>query len=62
MGECMSMNVQTAAKPVAAADRFAPPRAALAMPKQVLTAPPGSVMRALRSLLWIVAPGLRRLG
>lgn len=62
MGECMNMNIQTVAKPVAAADRFAPPRAALAMPKQVLTAPPGSVMRAVRSLLWAVAPGLRRLG
>lgn len=58
----MNMNIQTVAKPVAAADRFAPPRAALAMPKQVLTAPSGSVMRAVRSLLWAVAPGLRRLG
>ena len=56
------MNIQTGTKPVAAADRFAPPRAALAMPKQVLTAPPGSFMRAVRSLLWVVAPGLRRLG
>lgn len=62
MGECMNMNIQTGTKPVAAADRFAPPRAALAMPKQVLTAPPGSFMRAVRSLLWAVAPGLRRLG
>lgn len=62
MGECMSMKVQAAAKPVASADRFAPPRAALAMPKQVLTVPPGSLMRSLRNLLWAIAPGLRRLG
>ena len=63
MGECMSMNVQTAAKPVAAADRFAPPRAALAMPKQVLTAPRVGLLRGLRNALWaVVAPGLRRLG
>lgn len=56
------MTIQTVAKPVASADRFAPPRAALAMPKQVLTAPPGGFLRTLRSLLWAVAPGLRRLG
>ena len=58
----MSMKVQTAAKPVASADHFAPPRAALAMPKQVLTVTSGSLMRSLRNLLWAVAPGLRRLG
>jgi hypothetical protein len=56
------MKVQAAAKPVASADRFAPPRAALAMPKQVLTVPSGSLMRSLRNLLWAIAPGLRRLG
>lgn len=58
----MSMKVQTTAKPVASADHFAPPRAALAMPKQVLTVPSGSLVRSLRNLLWAVAPGLRRLG
>ena len=62
----MNVTIQTGAKPAAKqitlADLMAPPCAALAMPKQVLTAPPGGVMRSLRSLLWAVAPGLRRLG
>lgn len=63
MGECMSVTIQTSAKPVASADRFAPPRASLVMPKQVLTAPSGSFLGALRSAIWaVVAPGLRRLG
>ena len=66
MGECMNVTIQTGAKPAAKqatlADLMAPPRAALAMPKQVLTAPPGSFMQSVRSLLWAVAPGLRRLG
>ena len=59
----MTMTIQTGTKPAAKqAALMAPPRAALAMPKQVLTAPPGGLMRAVRSLLWVVAPGLRRLG
>ncbi len=44
------------------ADVMLPPHAPLTMPKQVLTAPPGSLMRSLRSWLWALAPGLRRLG
>ncbi|OYU38872.1 MAG: hypothetical protein CFE33_13665 [Pseudorhodobacter sp. PARRP1] len=53
----------TVSKSGAAADRFAPPRAALAMPKQVLTAPRARFLRSLRNALWaLVAPGLRRLG
>jgi len=63
----MSMTIQTAVnsatKTGAAADRFAPPHAALAMPKQVLSAPRVGVLRSLRAALWaVVAPGLRRLG
>ena len=59
----MSMTIQTTVKPVASTAQFAPPSAALAMPKQVLTAPRGGFLRALRnSVLALVAPGLRRLG
>ena len=62
----MSVTMSSYAKPVSSQARMAdvmlPPHAPLTMPKQVLTAPPGSFMRAVRSLLWAVAPGLRRLG
>ncbi len=70
MGDCMTAYISTAAKttatPVAKhislAEVMAPPRAALAMPKQVLTTPRGGLLRTARNVLWAVAPGLRRLG
>ena len=61
----MSVIMSNRAKPVPRiqlADVMAPPHAPLAMPKQVLSASSGRFMRAVRSLLWAVAPGLRRLG
>ncbi len=62
----MSVKMSSHAKPVNSLARMAdvmlPPRAPLTMPKQVLTAPPGGFIRAVRNLLWALAPGLRRLG
>ncbi|MDZ4310884.1 MAG: hypothetical protein U1A24_10075 [Cypionkella sp.] len=49
-------------KQIRVADVMAPPLAPLAMPKQVLTLPQGGLLRAVRSWIWAVAPGLRRLG
>ena len=58
----MSINAKPVSSQARLADVMLPPHAPMIMPKQVLTAPPGSFMRAVRSLLWAVAPGLRRLG
>ncbi len=62
----MSVTMSSHTKPVTQQARMAdimlPPRAPMAMPKQVLTAPAGGLTRAVRSLLWALAPGLRRLG
>lgn len=62
MSVTMSNRAKHVTKHIQLAYVMAPPHAPLAMPKQVLTAPAGGFMRAVRSLLWAIAPGLRRLG
>lgn len=58
----MSSHAKPVTQQARMADVMLPPSAPLTMPKQVLTATPGSFMRSLRNWLWALAPGLRRLG